>query len=282
MNGYHEHAVMSQFCRWFQLYERDDTLLKNQIDILAKEVELKSGLGEAKGHDAYQERFKKLPKAWENAHFIKSSEVTVNEDGTCALSAQVHYFNQGMLPENEIRTANLTYTAMLSKTEGELPKFTKIEITPNKEQKAEKVTEWKDAYPENRLKSLVHQWLYLIEDPARKFEPFKELLADGYALHFSSGKIETFEDFEKWFRGPASSVKASTHQIKDFSYEILGENKYALHAKFDWQGIFPNGKEMKAQTEHKWIVIDNPAERFARIREIKVKVLKPFAPLTRE
>jgi hypothetical protein len=36
-------------------------------------------------------------------------------------------------------------------------------------------------------------------------------------MQFSSGLITDFEAFEQWFRGPASAVLASTHEIGNFA-----------------------------------------------------------------
>ena len=47
---------------------------------------------------------------------------------------------------------------------------------------------------------------------------------------------------------------------------------------FDWNGILPNATEMTAKTKHTWIVIDDPTERFARIKTMDVEVLEPFKP----
>ncbi len=280
-NGFHEHAVLAQFHRWFLLYENNDATLENQLNILAEDVTVKSSLGEATGHKAYAERVAKIPKTWKNAHRVKTASVSRDSDGKLALSAEVDYTNVGVLPEGAVRSAALIYKGSLKEGENELPKFTQITISPDESAAGKESIKWSDAYPENRLKSLIHQWLYLIEDPARRLEPFKELLADEYVLHFSTTEIKDFAGFEAWFRGPASSVSASTHVISDFSYKKLEKNQYSLSVTFDWQGILPSGHEMTAKTQHEWLVEDDPTERFARIREVKVKVLKPFAPLER-
>jgi hypothetical protein len=78
---------------------------------------------------------------------------------------------------------------------------------------------------------------------------------------------------------PASAVAASTHQISNFSYKRTGDNSYAMNVDFDWQGILPNGAQMMTKTRHTWTVEDKVTDRFARIKTIKVEVLKPLAPV---
>jgi hypothetical protein len=62
--GYIRHAAMAQLHRWYQIYENSETDISNQLDILSPDIKLKSGLGEARGHDAYKERVNQLPKTW--------------------------------------------------------------------------------------------------------------------------------------------------------------------------------------------------------------------------
>jgi hypothetical protein len=272
--GYLKHAALAQFYRWYQFYENSESSLENQIDILAPDISLKSGLGEGKGHDDYRARVKQIPASWKNAHHIHSTKVSVLPGGEIDLSAEITYLNDGMKP-GVVRSAELTYTTRLKSGGALLPKFTSIAIAQNSETTA---PAFKDAYPQNRLASLMHYWLALIEDPARNLEPFREILADRFVLNFSGGKITDFAGFEKWFRGPASAVAASTHVVSNVRQEAAGANQYKFSADFDWQGILPDGKEMIAKTRHSWLVADNPKERFARIKTIDVEVLAPFAP----
>ncbi len=273
--GYINHAALAQLYRWYQLYENPDVPIENQLDILDPDVTVTSSLGTATGHDNYKERVGQIPQSWKNAHFVSNPQTTIARDGTISLSADVAYSNQGMLADGQIRTAELTYSTTLAPGDGILPKFTRITITPKSDGTT---TEYSSAYGENRLLSLVHYWLALIEDPSRNPEPVAEILADEFSLNFSSGPITDFEDFKAWLAGPASQVSASTHDVKNFEYESRGNDQYTLSVDFDWEGILPNGTVLEAETRHKWTVLDNPAERFARVKSMDVEILKPFQP----
>ena len=190
--GYKKHAALAQFYRWYQLYENHAMPIDNQLDILADDVLLKSGLGEGRGHEAYRQRISQLPKTWNNAHFPRNIKVTPMSEGRLGLTADVTYLNVGMKP-GIVRSAELSYSTMLKDSGTVLPKFTQIEITQNSEGVA---TNFNDAYGQNRVRSLMHYWLALIEDPARRIEPFPEIFAEGYVLNFSSGKIADFAAFE--------------------------------------------------------------------------------------
>lgn len=273
--GYLRHAAMAQAFRWYQYYENGAVGMKNQLDILEPDITLKSALGEARGHAAYSERTAKLPSSWKNAHFIRKNAITVAPDGTLRMQLEITYLNQGMLPDGVVRTAELAYNTVLKRGTGLLPRFQTIEITQKSEGAA---AEFKPAYAENRLLGLVHYWLALIEDPSRNPEPAREILSDGFSLNFPSGAITTFDGFKAWLAGTGSQVTASTHAICNFSFNQTGVNEYALSVDFDWEGIMPNATQALATTRHRWVVVDNPAERFARIKSLNVEILKPFRP----
>jgi hypothetical protein len=263
---------MAQLHRWYLIYEEPKTGIASQLDILATDVTVKSGLGELTGHPAYEARVAQLPAAWQNAHHIKSADIAI-APVSVALNAEVTYLNRGMLPDGQVRSAELTYSTLLTPTDGVLPRFKKLEITQNSEGKA---AAFKSEYAENRLLSLVHYWLALIEDPRRDPEPFREILADGFQLNFSSGAISSFKAFKAWLAGPGSQVSASTHELSNFSCAQTGPDTFSLSVDFEWEGILPDGKEMTARTRHRWAVENDPAERFGRIRTVDVEVLEPF------
>lgn len=276
--GFKRHAALTQLHSWYLLYEEPLYGIENAIDALHENVNIVSGLGEANGHAEYSDRVEELPKTWKNAHDIKSTRVEFTADGTITLTAEITYQNQGLLPENAVRTAELSYRTQLKDSDGPLPKFTSVKIGQNSDGTAENFV---SQYAHNRTKALVHYWLTLIENPSRDAEPVREILADGFSLNFSSGAITSYEGFKEWLAGPGSQVKASTHLISDFAYESIGENIYQLTMNFDWNGILPDDTEMTAKTNHTWTVVDDPTKRFAQIKSMDVKVLEPFAPKTK-
>jgi hypothetical protein len=270
-----KHAAMAQLHRWYQIYENPETTIANQLDILAPDIKLKSGVGEGVGHAAYVQRIDQLPKTWKNAHFVRSPLITLGADGAIRLDASLTYLNQGMRPDGSVRTAELTYTTTLHPTDTVLPRFSQIDITQLSEGTA---SEFRPAYSENRVLSLMHYWLALVEDPRRSLEPFREVLADGFELQFPSGLITDFKAFEEWFRGPASAVMAGTHRIGNFSCEPVDRTTHRVRVDFAWQGILPDGRRVVGKTRHRWTVVDDPKERFARIKTLAVDVLEPIAP----
>lgn len=273
--GYQEHAALAQFHRWYQIYERPQGGIANALDILSEDVMVTSGLGTANGHEEYAARVAQLPETWQNAHHVQSTEITHLGNGAMTLTANLIYQNSGLLPDGAVRQADLTYTVELVPGADVLPHLSDVKISQNSDSTIET---FEDAYAENRMRSLVHYWLALIEDPSRNPEPVREILADGFSLNFSSGAITDFEGFAEWLAGPGSQVAASTHVISNFSAIETATNTYDINVDFDWSGLLPDGSELVAKTRHHWSVENDLTERFARIKTVDVEVLEPFRP----
>lgn len=274
-SGYQTHAALAQYYRWYQYYERPAGGIANALDILAEDVVITSGLGTANGHAEYEARVLQLPTTWRNAHHVKSVDVTHGDDGVTRVSAKIIYQNEGMLPDQAVRQGDLKYTITMTPGDTVLPLLASVLI----EQESEPVAdEFEDAYAANRVRSLAHYWLALIEDPARNAEPVREILAKDFVLNFSSGAITDFDGFAAWLAGPGSQVVASTHIMSNFAVEGQGDEAYRLTVDFDWAGILPNGSELVAKTRHTWDIENDVTERFARIKRMDVEVLEPFRP----
>ncbi|MET1416781.1 hypothetical protein ABVF61_31275 [Roseibium sp. HPY-6] len=273
--GYKEHAALTQYYRWYQFYERPEGGVANALDILTEDVKVTSGLGTANGHAEYETRVTRLPDAWNNSHHVRSTKITHGENGNMTLTAQVTYQNVGMLEDGGVRQADLIYSVELVPGETVLPLLSNVLIEQKRETEA---GEFKDAYAENRVKSLMHYWLALIEDPERNPEPVREILAEDFTLNFSSGAITDFDAFAAWLAGPGSQIEASTHVLSNFSVEETETGTYAMTVDFNWSGIAPNGTILVAKTQHSWTVTNDPTERFARIKSIDVEVLENFQP----
>ncbi len=273
--GFQEHAALAQYYRWYQFYERAEGGVSNAIDILAEDVVVTSGLGTARGHDEYAARVSQLPDTWNNAHHVQSVAIEHGDEGAMTLNAQITYQNRGMLPDGAVRQADLRYTVEMVPGETVLPLLSNVLIEQDAETEAE---DFKDAYATNRMRSLVHYWLALIEDPSRNAGPVREILADDFSLNFSSGAITDFDGVAAWLAGPGSQVVASTHLISNFQAEETASNTYSVTMDFDWSGILPNETVLVAKTQHSWVVTNDPTERFARIQSVDVEVLEAFRP----
>lgn len=273
------HAAKVQYYRWYLFYERDfenQKRLNNQLEILAEDISMKSAAGEMKGRANYPERLK-VYKGWKNAHHVQNISVKKSETGTINLEADIIY--QNLKSDGTNDSYPLHYSTTLDQIDNsKLPVFTGISIAPTG--KIENPT-FEDAYPTNRMLSLIHYWLLNMEQLDGNVEPFKELLTEDFELHFSTSgaPISNFDTLEKWLNGTPKQLKQSSHFPRNFSVKELGNNEYEVNVDFDWRGITKDGKGLKATTAHKWIVIDNPNDRFAKIKKVKVTQKKPLSPL---
>ncbi len=274
--SYQQHAAKAQLYRWYQYYENSQVGIENQLDILTEDFSVTSASGTANGRDQYREAVKQFPASWKNAHQVKQSDVTVNDDGTLSLDAKIIFTNIGMAPDDALSALKLSYQATMSYNDARLPKFSKMSINGSG---AAAATEFSDTYVNNRLHSLVHNWLAIVEHPRRNADGLREILTNDFDIKFSdsSKTLTSFNDMADWMAGPVSTMSATRHAVHGLSYSTIAEGQHELSVNFDWDGIKPDGTRMTAKTRHTWIVMDNPAERFARINKIRVEYIEPFS-----
>lgn len=276
-NQINHNRMMTQIHRWYLFYENHKVNLNEQLDILTDDITVKSALGERHGKDGYIKAVTALPKTWSNSHHILKTEFKGFKSNFAIV-----YQNIGMLEEGKLLSRNTYYDAEFVDNGDVLPKFKSIIISSKEEEEVQSgYSKFIDAYPENRLRALVYYYLSLIEF---KFAPqanFKHIFNDEIHFKFSDREIKSHEEFFTWLQEARQNVFIASHIIKNFSYKNLENNLYQIEMEFDWSGFLEANKnqELEATTLHKWIVSDNPAEKFAKIKSIEVKFIKPFTPI---
>ena len=266
-----QHLAKVQLYRWYQLYEREinQERINNQMEILADDIYMKTAAGEMNGKHNYPERLA-VYKGWKNAHHVESTNIVYTEKGI-KLEADIRY--QNIRPDGEKNSYTIHYKTELAQNGNTLPLFSAIEIVPT----GETMEAFKDAYAENRTKSLMYYWLASMERLDGDVEPFKELLASNFALNFStSSQIKSIQELKTWLNEIPMQLKESSHYPENFSVKTIMENEYEVTVEFDWKGITKENKQVKARTKHIWYVVDNPNERFAKILKADVSQIEPF------
>jgi hypothetical protein len=260
------HLAKAQLYRWYQLYEREmnEKRIENQMQILADDVVIKSAAGEMRGKENYPARLS-VYEGWQNAHHVQTVEVAETKNGLLNMEADIRY--QNIQPDGQKKTYTIHYSTLLTKSSEILPLFSSIEIKPTGETK----DEFEDAYPVNRIKSLMHYWLALMENLDGDFLPFKELLTDNFLLNFSTAsEINSIEKLHARLNGTPKSLLQSSHCPEKFSVKKIMENEYEMTVEFDWKGVGKDGNKMTARTRHVWYIIDNLNDRFAKIKRADV------------
>lgn len=267
------HLALAQYYRWYQVYEVPFTeaRINNQADILDEDIEISSMAGTTKGKDGLGDRLR-LFEGWKNAHHVQNTETKFLNENELSLEADILY--QNIRPDDSRYSYTIHYSTILKLRENDLPVFTKVNLigTGNIDEPKFEV-----AYPENRAKSFMHYWLYLMETVGVNGAKFKELLANEFELDLSTiGKIETLETFEQWIATIPNQIKDSAHYVKNFSVRENEDNTLSVSVNFEWEGISADNKSMIAETHHEWILENNLDERFARMKKMKVIQKKPF------
>lgn len=199
------------------------------------------------------------------AHAVRSSTVEILPSGRIALTAELdrQHDDGPSAGKNPVR-CRVEMTAL----DGTLPHLVDVDIASAGVNKAAAPIAL-DA--RNRLLSLIHYFTSLVENPARDPGPFRELLADNFALHYVDPPISNFAMLDDWVTGRLASVVASNHRIHDVSFEATGDKAFLVTVAMESEALFPDGSGVISNNRQSWRVIDDPSERFARIGEIRIE-----------
>lgn len=272
-----KHAALTQLYRWYQLYEGElsDVRITNQLGILSDDVLIKSAAGEMRGAVNYPSRLA-VYKGWQNAHHVQNVEVNERAGGTLNVEADIIY--QNIKPTGEKSNYTLHYSTMLAFSPNQLlPRFTELNLMPTGELES---TAFDNAYAKNKMLSLMHYWLLNMEQLDGNVEPFKELLAPEFELNFSTADvISTTEMLAQWLQTVPKQLMLSAHTPQNFTVKPTGANTYKVEVDFIWRGVTTDNQVLKATTHHNWLVVDDPNERFARIKKMSVTQTQALSPL---
>lgn len=267
------HLALTQYYRWYQVYEIPFTnaTIDNQLDILSYDVEISSQAGTTKGKEGLADRLKMF-EGWQNSHHVKNTEVIQLDDNTLKLEADILY--QNIRPDDTRYSYTIHYTTLLELRQNNLPVFKVVTIQPTG---IIENPEFESAYAENRAKSFMHYWLYLMETIETNTDKFQELLAENFELNLSTAsKVTSFEAFKEWAKTVPTRIKQSGHFPKNFMVKENPDKTIHVSVDFEWQGISIDGKAMIAETHHDWILENNTEERFARMKNMNVTQTEPF------
>lgn len=267
------HAALAQYYRWYQVYEVPFTpaRIANQKDILSDDVEIISQMGTSKGKTGLEDRLKVFA-GWKNAHHVKNTQVTRTAQGQLQLEADIVY--QNIRPDDSKFSYTLHYSALLSPHAQDLPVFERLELKPTGEVKQFK---FESAYAQNRAKSLMHYWLYLVETSHQDSGKFQEILAPNFALQLSDQThISNLAQLTQWLASIPKRIQSSTHAYNNLQVTERADGTMQLSVDFDWKGINLAGQHMVGATHHEWVLANHMDERFARIQSMQVTMLTPF------
>lgn len=270
--GHQTNLALAQYYRWFQTFEREqnDQRIKNHLSLLSDSVLITTYNGPMHGKEGML-GFLKYVSTWKNSHHIERVSVKPSNDGTIELEADILYKN--ILPDKKQNTYKLNYITELKEINNELPVFNSISLLPTAT--IENPT-YEDAYTENRSKSFMHYWFYLLDNPSGNANKFRELLAPDFHLQQSEANISNYEQFESWLRKKHSNCRASLHSYKNFKSKTNADQTISVSLDVVWKGINLKGEKITAEIHHEWILESKLDKRFARIKDIKSQQIRPF------
>ncbi|MCX8490118.1 MAG: hypothetical protein ORN54_03535 [Cyclobacteriaceae bacterium] len=181
---------------------------------------------------------------------------------------------QNIRPDESRYSYTIHYSTVLQLRENDLPVFKAVKISPTG---SIDNPQFQSAYVDNRAKSFMHYWLYLMETIENNAHKFKELLAEKFELNLStSSKVSTLAGFNDWASSIPLRIKESGHYPKNFKAKENSDHTIDVSVDLEWIGISVDGKPMKAETHHDWVLENNLDERFARMKNMVVTQVIPF------
>jgi len=270
-NGHRHHAALAQLLRWYLYYEEPKAPIENVLDLLADDVYMKMAAGEGRGKELFVAANAGVPRDWQNAHMIVDDQFEVIDAKTSAMTVEIEYSNVGAETDGSLRAARLRYEiGLTAQADSVLPLVSSLTASPIAEGAT---TEFSAVYADNRCASLLHYWVALIDGPSTSVETLTEILADDFALEFSSGSIADIEQLQRWIEGPAAAFEATNHRFENLGVTAIDERSFVIDVDMEWAGIATDGI-VTARTRHHWKVVDNPLDRFAKIKTMTAEILR--------
>ncbi|MEM7381806.1 MAG: hypothetical protein AAF361_11495, partial [Bacteroidota bacterium] len=187
-----------------------------------------------------------------------------DSEGPAALDAEVTY--QSLRADGIEKSYSVRYKTELSPNKGMLPKFTRLDFS---DKDTLEHLPFQDAYPSNRAKALVHYWLLLAERDERDMKEFSDILADDFMMDLGNGVfITSVEDLQSWIGSTYGELKMSCHSPENFSVQPILKNKFEVYLDLAWHRLTDTNRHLKTVSRYRWIIEDDPKERFARIQWI--------------
>lgn len=263
-DSYRKHATLAQLNRLWQFQELPASGLDNLLDMMVPDVGIHSSHLDVRGHDQLRAAMAQIPIDWRAGHILKDCQIAL-EPGASTLEATIGYLTEDAA--GNVATAEARYSATFVLGGDLLPKLARIDVVQGD---ANATGRFVDMFVEHRVRSAVHYFFALVENPARDAEPFLELLADDFRLHFTANPIADHEALRAWVAGPLSSVIASEHDLHSVTCKEVGQDTYAVEIRMKSQAMFPDKSGAISRNTQRWIMTDTITERFPRIVEIQI------------
>lgn len=259
--SFRKHAALAQLHRLGQWAERPNGGIAGLLDVLHPDATIAIGDLSLKGRDEVARRASAPRRV---ANRLTSWQGSLVEGGVDLDVLVDHRADRGAIAA----TARARFD-----TGGELlPRLRRLDVSLRDAGLRDAASApLLDSFAENRARSTIHYFIALVEDPARDPEPFFELLAPGYSLHYTPEPVTDAAALRAWVAGALSSVVASEHVIHEVLCRETAPGTYVAEVAMKSQARFPDGSGAISRNKQRWTFVDDATERFARIGEIAIE-----------
>ena len=110
-------------------------------------------------------------------------------------------------------------------------------------------------YGENEIKSFVYQIFSLLDRHA-EISQLLLLFAEDINMVVPEGKINSHQEFEKWYRDIGTRYQSNAHQIERLEVHIPAKGDYRVDLTVHWQALGIDGKYMSHRMRQQWKIVD--------------------------
>ncbi len=260
-SGHRIHSAVSQVYRWFLFYDATDGKLDHHLDTLAVSATFRSPEGTFPTRDDYAVDIFDVPTEWQHAHFVRRMSARFVDPDRVRLNADITYLNRGLLEGDAIQSSNLVFDFLVARDSNPLPAIEELSVQARQ---VGQTTEFRSSYVENRMRSLLHHWLALVEQLDTNPELLREILRPQLIEQFPATGLTDLD----WLPSRAAAGSSIHYRVRNVEIEEFQPGEFQIDADLDWYALTPNGKIVRGEVLQTLLVIDDPTRRYPQIGSI--------------
>jgi len=259
--GHRIHAALSQFYRWFLFYDATDGKLDHHLDTLAVSATFRSREGTFPTRDDYAVDIFEVPTEWQHAHFVRRVSARFVDADRVRLNADITYLNRGLLEGGAIQSSDLVFDFLVARDTNPLPAIEELSVQARQ---VGQTSEFRSSYGENRMRSLLHHWLALVEQMDTNPELLREILSPQLIDQFPATGLADLD----WLPSRAAAGLSIHYRVRKVEIEEFQPGEFQIDADLDWYALTSDGEIVRGEVLQTLLVIDDPARRYPQIGSI--------------
>lgn len=110
-------------------------------------------------------------------------------------------------------------------------------------------------YGENEIKSFVYQ-VFSLFDRHAEISQLLLLFAEDISMVVPEGKINSHQEFEKWYKDIGVRYQSNTHTIERIDVQFPAKGDYRVDLTVQWQAMGIDGKYTSFKARQQWKIVD--------------------------